>query len=139
MMPTTTDPYAEREQRANTLGWTFVGDQHCPRRLVGKRCRTGYPDRLTGTPEMCWCARSGQIYGGLNDHGATWRDGDGRQFVLWEPYGAHGDAVAELVAIARQDGLSVDICPSVWCPPYTIGIRFTAHVFATNTKSSVPQ
>ena len=41
------------------------------------------------------------------------------------PYGADGEDLAELIEVARRDGLHVDVCPSVWCPPYTIGIRFT--------------
>jgi len=60
-----------------------------------------------------------------HDHGATWSNGDGKRFVLWEPYGAHGEDLAELIEIAHRDRLHVEICPSVWCPPYTVGIRFT--------------
>jgi hypothetical protein len=45
--------------------------------------------------------------------------------VLWEPYGADGKDLAELIEVAHRDRLRVEICPSVWCPPYTIGIQFT--------------
>lgn len=118
---TTTDPYTERRERANQLGWTQVSEQRCPRRLVGKHCKD----------MNCWCGTisSGDTTGSrirrLNDHGATWDHHQGFRFVLWEPYGANGDLLAELIALARKDGLLVDICPSVWCPPHTVGIRFT--------------
>ena len=118
------DTYDEWKQRGTRIGWAFVSDDRCPRRLVGRHC----------LDEKCWCgtvtAGNGDTVGArmsdLNDHGATWSNGDGKRFVLWEPYGAHGEDLAELIEIAHRDRLHVEICPSVWCPPYTIGIRFTA-------------
>jgi hypothetical protein len=119
-MTTRTNPYAERDERANQLGWTYVSAQRCPRRLVDKHCRD----------VNCWCGTisAGETAGirmrALNDHGPTW-DHEGFRFVLWGLYGADGDLLLALIALARQDDVEVDICPSVWCPPYTVGIRFT--------------
>jgi hypothetical protein len=117
-MTTTTDPHAEREHRARKLGDTYVSDHSCPRKLVGKRCRNNYDYGA------CWCTDFTDLGRHLHDHGATWRSRHGTLFVLWEPYGADGDVLAELVATARHDGLAVRVCESVWNPPHTIGIRF---------------
>jgi hypothetical protein len=107
---------SEVDQRANELGWKRITvalqDNRCPRRLLRKHCRN---EREYGD---CWCSSR------LNDHGDTWRNSDGNRFVLWEPYGAHGEELANVLAAAHEDGLRVDICPSVWNPPHTIGIRF---------------
>ena len=119
-MTTSTDPYTESKARGAGLGWAWVSDQRCPRRLVGKHCKD----------VNCWCGTisSGDTVGTrmrhLNDHGNTWRDHQGVNFVLWEPYGADGDELAELVSIARQDGLQVRVVSSVWNPPHTVGIAF---------------
>ena len=78
-MTATSDPYAERHARAEQLGWTWVSDHSCPRKLAGRRCRNNYDYG------SCWCVRH-QFH--LNDHGATWRDKDCALFVLWEPYHA---------------------------------------------------
>jgi hypothetical protein len=86
---------------------------HCPRRLLRKHCRNQYEY------STCWCSSR------LNDHADTWRDSDGNRFVLWEPYGAPGEELPELISAAQQDGLRVDITASVWNPPGTIGIRFS--------------
>jgi hypothetical protein len=113
--------YDEWKQRATMLHWTFVSDDRCPRRLVGRHC----------LDVRCWCGTvsAGDTVGTrlrhLNDHGATWSNGDGKRFVLWEPYGAECEDLAELIEVAHRDRLRVEICPSVWCPPYTTGIRFT--------------
>jgi hypothetical protein len=106
-----------RQQRIEALGWSYVSDHACPRKLAGKRCRNNYE---YGT---CWCCRH-QFH--LNDHGATWRAKDGTRFVLWEPYHAHSEDLATLAVAAHADGLRFDICESVWNPPHTVGIRFTA-------------
>ena len=123
-MTVKTDPYADSKARGEALGWTWVSDDACPRRLLGKRCRNGYPAKTAFEPcETCWCTRF-RLNDRLNDHGNTWEHHRGFRFVLWEPYGAHGDDLAELIAVAKQDGLRVDVCPSVWNPPHTVGIRF---------------
>lgn len=101
----------ERVERLLALGWTEVSSHRCPRSLAGKKCRNGYDYG------SCWCLNQ------LNDHAATYTDDGGRRFVLWEPYGAGGEQLAELTATARQDGLSVWITSSVWNPPWTVGIR----------------
>ncbi|CAM4297802.1 hypothetical protein MB901379_03197 [Mycobacterium basiliense] len=92
----------EVDQRAKALGWKRISNTSCPRPLVGKRCK--------GT--LCWCGgmRSGEHgpFGELNDHGATWFDvRRNRQFVLWEPYGARAEYLAELINVAEQEGLQV--------------------------------
>lgn len=109
-----TDTYATHERRAHTdYGWTFVSGLACPRKLGGKHCRNGYE---YGT---CWCAHR------LNDHGRTWRDSHGERFVLWEPYGAHGEDLADLIAAADADGINVTLTAhSPWNPPHTVGVRF---------------
>ena len=113
----------EVAQRAKDVGWQYVDDRSCPRRLVDKRCKG----------LRCWCgsARTGSHwpFRNLNDHGGTWfcenHWGPHQQrFVLWEPYAARGEHVAELVSVAEQDGLQVCITASVWNPPHTIGIAF---------------
>lgn len=109
------NPYTERDARAAELRWTWLSDDRCPRRLVGKRHRE----------RDCWCNDH------LNDHAATWRDNEAnrhQRFVLWEPYGAHGEALTEVIAAAREDGIRVHIDASVWNPDGrgTVGIRFTA-------------
>jgi hypothetical protein len=86
--------------------------------LVRKHCRNNYQ---YGT---CWCCSR------LNDHAATYRDNPANgneRFVLWEPYGADGDDLADVIAAARADGLRVRIDSSVWNPDGrgTVGIRFT--------------
>lgn len=113
-MITTTHADA-RAARAEQLGWTWVSDHSCPRKLVGRRCRNNYD---YGT---CWCCKHQHH---LNDHGATWRTESGALFVLWEPYHAHSEDLAALAAAAHADGLRFDICQSVWNPPHTIGVRF---------------
>ena len=87
--------------RAARLGWTYVSNVSCPRRLIRKNCRNWYG-------ENCWCRNP------LNDHGATWRyrtehEYAGEMFVLWQPYSAWGDHLPRMLASARQDGLSVSI------------------------------
>jgi hypothetical protein len=103
-----------RQQRIEALGWSYVSDHACPRKLAGKRCRNNYEYGA------CWCC---QFH--LNDHGATWRAKDGTRFVLWEPYSAYSEDLAALAVAAHADGLRFDICESVWNPPHTVGIRFT--------------
>lgn len=120
MTNTRTDPYAERDARAAHLGWTYVSDRSCPRRLLGKRCKVS---TRRAPSDRCWCEN------GLNVHGGTWRDNPAnrnQQFVLWQPYGADGDDLADVIAVARQDGLQVRIDSSVWNPEGrgTVGIRF---------------
>ena len=109
--------YAERAARVEQLGWTRVinrGYNRCPRRLVRTHCRNWYEYGA------CWCCSR------LNDHGGTWRDNRNQRFVLWEPYGADGEELADVIAAARQDGLRVRVVESVWYPPSTVGIRFDA-------------
>lgn len=120
MSLTAIEAYAARDSRAARLGWIYVSDDSCPRKLAGLWCRNN--DEY-GT---CWCTSFVSLGRHLHDHGATWRDRHGRGFVLWEPYDAHGDALAELIAAAGEDGIQVRIAESVWNPPATIGIRFQA-------------
>jgi hypothetical protein len=108
--------YCRRITRAKAFGWTLVSDANCPRTLTGKRSH----NRWEYAHGWCWCDS------GANDHGATWRDRGGNRFVLWEPYHARSGDLARLAAAAHRDGLQFDICESVWNPPHTIGIRFTA-------------
>ena len=81
-MTKTAGLHAERDARAQQMGWTHVSDNGCPRRPVGKRCKT-YSRRWPA--DQCWCENN------LNDHSATWRHHPnigGDKFVLWEPYAA---------------------------------------------------
>lgn len=126
-MTITHDPYVERDARAAELGWAWLSDNRCPRRLVGKHCRNRY------TTGGCWCSTLGGHHNRLNDHAATWRDtgnrpAHGTQFVLWEPYGAHGAELVDVINAAQRDGLRVHIVASVWNPPSTIGIAFNEAV-----------
>lgn len=115
--------YTQQDQRAESLGWKRVSYDSCPRRLVGKRCKRA---SWRNPESRCWCERTG--VGRLNDHGSTWRYKGGRykgqKFVVWEPYGADGDALAALIETAATDGLEVRVTASVWNPPGTVGIAF---------------
>jgi hypothetical protein len=124
-MTTDIDLYGDRDRRAAELGWVHVSDDSCPCLLVGEKCMNEY------TVGRCWCSyvvsQSGFGRNPLNDHGNTWLDHKGVMFVLWEPYGADGDELANLITKkTRALELRVDICESVWNPPHTIGIRFRA-------------
>lgn len=111
----------EVDERAKAIGWKHVDSSSCPRRLVGKRCR--------GT--KCWCGNgsSGNCFRDLDDHGATWLcekhwGPHQRKFVLWEPYAARGEYLAEVIRVANEDGLEVWLTASTWNPPHTVGIMF---------------
>ena len=106
---------AARQKRLTELCWRELSDDGCPLRLVGRQCLN---DRDGYEYGDCWCCSR------LNDPSATYTDRPGHRFVLWEPYGADGDALAEVIAQARTAGLRVTITSSVWNPPSTIGIRF---------------
>lgn len=124
-MTTDLDLYGDRDRRAAELGWVHVSDDTCPRLLVGEPC---FNEKKVG---RCFCSfvptGSGFARNPLNDHGNYWLDSRGVYFVLWEPYGADGDELANLIIRhTRPLELRVDICESVWNPPHTIGIRFRA-------------
>jgi hypothetical protein len=109
---------AEVEDRLKESGLTKISDYSCPRKLAGKRCQGKDGWRGTGLP-YCWCHSS------LNDHGATYRDSRGRRFVLWEPYGAFGEVLVEVIVAAHADGLRVHVDGwSPWNPGRTLAIEF---------------
>lgn len=105
------DTQAEHRQRAAALGLRQTSAGSCPRRLAGIRC-TG-PD--------CWCASR------LNDHGRRYRrDRDNRPVVMWEPYDAWPEELAEVFAAASVDRLRVKITgASPWNPGLTLALMFT--------------
>ena len=90
----------------------------CPRRLVRRHCRRG----------ECWCLSH------LNDHGATWTVADrsdeplrqvANRMVVWEPYQANGEDLAEVIAAAERDGLMVMVSTdSAYLPGSTLAIQF---------------
>ena len=131
-IPTTTwrtndDPYHSRRRRAEALGWRYISNRSCPLILVGKRCLSRRPGTRFDCP--CGTIRRGNDHPGyyrLNDHGATWRDEHGTRFILWEPYGADADDVADLAAAFKPYSITVDIIGSVYYPMRTVGIAFTA-------------
>lgn len=100
----------DTDTRAAELGWTHLSRNRCPLRL------RGHPHGGLSTGR-CWCAHR------LNDHAGTWRDTTGRNFVLWQPYGAAVDVITELLPYADDAGLRVMICPAVYSAS-VIGIRF---------------
>jgi hypothetical protein len=111
----------QMHSRAAAIGWRYISSNSCPRRLIGKHCK--------GSKCYCCNGNSGTGYRNLDDHGGTWFcdwhwGPHGEKFVLWAPYAARGEYVAELIRVAEQDGLQVHITASVWNPPHTVGIMF---------------
>ncbi|AYA26722.1 hypothetical protein C6369_021290 [Rhodococcus rhodochrous] len=93
-------PYAPAWQnRAAEKGWTLL-DHHatpdCPLRLVNKKCQW---------PNDCLCEIR------ANDHARKWRNADGIEFVVWEPYSvtAHLPELAKLQDALRPYGIGMQI------------------------------
>lgn len=104
---------AEHKARALTdYGLRQISTGSCPRRLVNLPCLHA----------ECWCASR------LNDHGRRYRTiaGD-RPVVLWEPYSAHPEELAPVLAAAAADGVAVEVTgSSPWNPGRTVALVFTA-------------
>jgi len=103
---------AEHRSRALELGLQQTSTGSCPRRLAGLPHRAG----------SCWCESR------LNDHGRRYRcTRDGRPVILWEPYSAGGEDLADVLASATADGLQVTVTgASPWYPGNTFVIAFEA-------------
>ena len=104
------DTAAEHRSRALELGLRQTSTGSCPRRLAG----------LPHRPGSCWCESR------LNDHGRRYRrTQDDRPVILWEPYSADGEALADVLAAASVDGLHVTLSgASPWYPGNTLSIAF---------------
>jgi len=109
MTTSTRDHQAEHRSRAADLGLRQTGIRSCPRQLAGKQHRPG-----------CWCSSR------LNDHGRRYQTvRDGTPVVLWEPYDAAGDELAEVIAAAAVDGITVNVSgASPWNPGATFALTF---------------
>jgi hypothetical protein len=108
-MTTTSEHLDTWPARMDGHGYTQVSDNRCPRRLVGKRHRD----------LECWCTSR------LNDHAATYRR-HGQRLVLWEPYQASAEDLADVFAAALADGLRVTLHgSSPYFPGGTLALEFS--------------
>ena len=93
---TATPVRRDHETRAaDWYGWKPSRAHPCPLSLAGHRCRLH-------TALTCLCNTRR-----LLDHPRRWTDRDGNPVLTAEPYDAHGEEVAELVAELAALGLRV--------------------------------
>jgi hypothetical protein len=115
--PGTLCAWCQLDKNGKRLGWERIDRETCPRVLVGKGCRNYESEDSFGS---CWCGTR------LNDHGNHWRDSNGNEFIVWEPYGIDGDRLAIVLSAADAEGLDVWIGHWGLWHGTTTAIRFKA-------------
>jgi len=102
---------AQERRAAEAFGLRPSRAAICPRTVAGGRCRAWH------SGEPCICMRHRHLL----DHGRIWLDEAGRYVLTGEPYDAHGEDVADLLADLAALGLRATFTGrSLWYPGYTL-------------------